>query len=210
MKILKDKKENHIIGYVALIFIIIFFSGIFSAEEGLLKVFDFSTLSGNFGTMSKNTATFQGIAGDGAKHGFLFALSLVPAVMFALGVVNVVEAYGGLKAGEKLLTPILKPLLGISGVFSVVLITSLQSMDATAGLINTLEEKNIINTKEKYIAAAFAFSAGGTIVNYFAVMSGLFEYINVSIGFPLVIIFILKFLGANLMRIYVTFIKKNI
>lgn len=206
---MKLKKEA-IKGYIALLFIIIFFSGIFSAKEGFLKVFDFSTLSGNFGTMSKNTATFQGIGGDGAKHGFIFALSLVPPVMFALGVVNVVEAYGGLKAGEKLLTPILRPLLGISGLFSVVLITSLQSMDATAGLINTLEEKQLITTKEKYIAAAFAFSAGGTIVNYFAVMSGLFEYINVSIGFPLIIIFGLKFLGANLMRLYLNFVKKEL
>lgn len=204
-----DKKENSLKGYIALFFIIIFFSGMFSAEEGILKVFDFSTLSGNFGVMSKNTTNFQGIGGDGAKHGFLFALSLVPAVMFALGVVNVVEAYGGLKAGEKLLTPVLKPLLGISGIFSVVLITSLQSMDATAGLINTLEEKELITPKEKYIAAAFAFSAGGTIVNYFAVMSGLFEYINVSIGFPLIIIFGLKFLGANIMRFYVNFVKKE-
>ncbi|MGL4641753.1 MAG: nucleoside recognition domain-containing protein [Cetobacterium sp.] len=206
---MKDGK-NQIVGYIALIFIIVFFSGLFSSEDGILKVFDFSTLSGSFGTMSRSTATFQGIAGDGAKHGFLFALSLVPAVMFALGVVNVVEAYGGLKAGEKLLTPILKPILGISGIFSVVLITSLQSMDATAGLINTLEEKKLITPKEKYIAAAFAFSAGGTIVNYFAVMSGLFDYINVSIGFPLVIIFGLKFFGANLMRAYVTFVKKSI
>ncbi len=90
------------------------------------------------------------------------------------------------------------------------LITSLQSMDSTAALINNLEEKKMITAKEKYIAAAFAFSAGGTIVNYFAVMSGLFSYINISIGLPLVIIFSLKFFGANLMRLYLTFIRKEI
>ncbi|MGL5122763.1 MAG: nucleoside recognition domain-containing protein [Fusobacteriaceae bacterium] len=204
------KKNNFFKGYLALFFIIIFFSGIFSSYEGILKVFDFSTLSGTFGIMTKNTTNFQGIGGDGAKHGFLFALGLVPAVMFALGIVNVVEEYGGLKAGEKLLSPILKPLLGISGVFSVVLITSLQSMDAAGGIINTLEDKKLITSKEKYIAAAFAFSGGGTIVNYFAVMSALFEYIDVSIGFPLIIIFILKFFGANVMRVYVNFIRKEI
>lgn len=194
-------------GYVALVFIIIFFSGMFASSQGVLKVLDFSTISGHFGTMSKTTANFQGIGGEGAKHGFLFAFSLVPAVMLALGVINVVEAYGGLMAGEKLLARVLKPLLGIPGIFSIVLVTSLQSSDATAGLINSLDDRKLIKVREKYIAAAFAFSGGGTIVNYFGVMSGLFEYIDVSIGFPLIIIFILKFFGANLMRLYVNLKK---
>lgn len=35
--------------------------------------------------------------------GFLFALGLIPAVMFALGMINVLEHYGALRAARRLL-----------------------------------------------------------------------------------------------------------
>ena len=91
-----ENKEKSILrvpwtGYLALLFAVVFFSGIFAKTGNWLGVFDFNVLTGNFGTMKDPAkATFQGLGGMGARSGFLFALSLFPTVMFALGVVEVI------------------------------------------------------------------------------------------------------------------------
>ena len=96
-------------GYAALIVAIILFSGIFSASDGWLKVFDFNTLNGSFGKIQGATQAldFRGAGGSGARDGFLFAFELIPAVILALGLVNVIDGLGGLRAAQKLMTPIL-------------------------------------------------------------------------------------------------------
>jgi nucleoside recognition membrane protein YjiH len=101
----QDKAQLHVrpIGYVALVFAIIFFSGIgivlAKSVGDWAKVFDFSTLLGSFGKIAK-AGDFRGVGGIGAKDGFLFGLTLIPPVMFALGVVEVVDWLGGLKAAK--------------------------------------------------------------------------------------------------------------
>jgi len=45
---------------------------------------------------------------------------------------KIVEYCGGLKAAQKLLTPILRPIIGIPGICYVALFSSLQSTDAGA------------------------------------------------------------------------------
>ena len=47
-------------------------------------------------------ANFRGKGGSGAIDGFMFALSLVPTVMFALAMITVFEHYGALKAARAL------------------------------------------------------------------------------------------------------------
>ena len=165
-------------------------------------MFDFNTVNGSFGTMKNANATFQGIAGTGAREGFLFAITLIPSVMLALGIINVVDHLGGLKAAQKLLSPILRPLLGIPGVAGLALIASIQSMDASAGMARALRESELITEKEKTIFGAFCFSGGGTITNYFAILAGLFSFFSVAIGLPLLVVFVFKIFGANLMRLY--------
>lgn len=39
--------------------------------------------------------------------------------MLAMGLIEVVEHYGGLKAAQKLMTPILRPILGIPGICGI-------------------------------------------------------------------------------------------
>lgn len=193
-------------GFVALIFAILFFSGIFNSSVGWLKALDFSALLGKFGglqALDGSAATFSGKGGFGAREGFMFALGLAPSVMLALGVVEVVTHLQGLKAAQKMLTPILKPLLGIPGISGLALISSLQSTDAGAGMTKFLRENEQITDKERLIFAAFQLSAGGTITNYLATGSALFAFITVPIITPLFVIFAFKFIGANLMRLYV-------
>ncbi|WBA80724.1 nucleoside recognition domain-containing protein [Endozoicomonas sp. GU-1] len=73
--------------------------------------------------------TFRGAGGSGAADGFIFALTLVPTCMFALGMVGIFEHFGALEAARKLLTPILRRLMGIPGVSGLTLIASLQNTD---------------------------------------------------------------------------------
>ena len=65
-----------------------------------------------------------------------------------------------------------------------------------------LREGNHISENQKTIFCAFQFSAGGTITNYLSTGAALFSIITVPIALPLALIFVLKFFGANLVRIY--------
>ena len=136
-------------GYIVLIIAILFFSGVFTSFEGPLKALDFTNLAGNFGKLGtleegagSLAANFRGTGGAGAKDAWMFAMTLFPTVMFALGVVKVVEYLDGLKAAQKLLTPLLRPLMGLPGISGLTLIASLQSADAGASMLNTLAEES--------------------------------------------------------------------
>ena len=156
----QDKKITWI-SYVALLFAIIFFSGIFAAHKGAISALDFNTIAGKFGVIKEFGKTFLGSAGTGARAGFLFALSLIPVTMLAMGVVEIIDQLGGLRAAQKLLTPLLKPLMGLPGATGLALITSMQSSDAGAGLTRGLKDAGIINEKERIIFAQFRVSSSG-------------------------------------------------
>ncbi len=197
-------------GYVALVFAIVFFSGLLASQKGWITAFDFSALAGKFGVMKDAAkATFQGQGGFGARDGFMFGFGLLPSVMLALGMVEIVDHLGGLKAAEKLLSPILRPLLGIPGISGLAMVTSFQSTDAGAGMTRMLRETNCITENEKTIFCAFQFSAGGTVTNYLASGAALFSFITVPIALPLVLIFVLKVFGANLVRLYLNRFEKE-
>ncbi|HBQ2314749.1 TPA: hypothetical protein L7O79_005432, partial [Klebsiella variicola] len=127
--------------WISLVVVLLVFSGLLFKVEGMawLGAFDFTTLGGAFGTMkTPETNTFIGSGGISAKAGFLFALSLVPTVMLALGLLEIFTHYGAIRAAHKLLTPLLRPLLGIPGYTGLALITDLQSTDAGAALTKEL------------------------------------------------------------------------
>lgn len=205
-------------GYAALIFGILFFSGIFKDAEGPIRALDFSNIAGEFGklgVLEDGTGTlassFRGTGGTGVKDGWLFALGLFPTVMFALGIVKVIEHLGGLAAAQKLLTPVLKPLLGIPGIAGLPLIASLQSADAGASMTKNLYDNNQITDKERNIFISFQLSGAGTITNYLSSGAILFPFLGKTpIAVPLLIILVLKVFGANLMRLYITkFVKEE-
>ena len=205
-------------GYIVLILTILFFSGIFSSAEGPIKALDFTNISGSFGSLGEITedagtlaSDFRGTGGSGARDAWLFALTLVPAVMLALGVVKVVEHLDGLRAAQKLLTPLLMPRLGIPGICGLTLIASLQSTDAGASMTAELFQDGMIDEKQKTIFASFQFSAGATLTNYLSSCAALFPFLSVPIIIPLVVVFVFKFFGANLTRIYLyKFCKEEI
>lgn len=191
--------------FVSLVVTILFFSGMLTgiADMKWLSAFDYSTLAGKFGTMKTlGKDTFVGAGGIGARAGFLFALSLVPSVMLAIGCLEVLSYYGAIKAAHKLLTPLLRPLLGVPGLTGLALITDLQSTDAGAALTKELYDQELITKKELTIIGAWQYSGAGLINNYFAIGSALFSYLTVPLLLPFALMFVFKFVGA----IYVRFI----
>lgn len=206
--------------YIALAFAMVFFSGLMKSNQWY-GVLDFTTLNGSFGKVvySVNevsegvevaTTSLRGKGGNGARDGFIFAFTLIPTVMFALGVINVLEHYGALDAARKLLSPLLRPLMGIPGSSGLSLIASLQSTDAGAAMTRQLKDEGRLSKRETDIFTMFQFTAGATIVNFFSSGAVLFTLtladgslaVTSSIGLAIVIMFAFKFIGANLFRIY--------
>lgn len=189
--------------YIALIVAILYFSGVMADFTGAkwLAAFDFNTLSGAFGKIpATGKATFLGTAGVGARQGFMQALSYTPAVMLALGCIEVLSHYGALKAAQKLLTPLLRPLLGIPGMTGLALITDLQSTDAGAALTRGLYDSGKITKKELIIMSAWQYSGAGMVNNYFTIGSAAFGFLIAPIYIPFLLIFIFKFVGAIFVR----------
>ena len=222
-----DDQKVTLGSYVALAFAVVFFSGLLKSTEWY-GVFDFTTLNGAFGKLLngvttgaggavESTATaYRGTGGSGALDGFLFALGLVPTCMFALGMINVLEHYGALRAARKLLTPLLRPLMGVPGTVGLALIGSLQSTDVGAGMTKGLADSDELTDKEKNTFTAFQFSGGALIVNFFSSGAILFTLTDAagqsvpgSIGLAVAVMFIFKVVGANIMRFYLNFASKN-
>ena len=229
--------------YIALIFAGIFFSGISVSKpvqdfgtviaeklnvepqkvHDVFSVFDFNTLNGKFGKVllpekadkpGEHPGNFSGDGGVGARQGFMFALTLMPTTLFAMGIIAVLEYYGALEAMRRLLQRILKPLMGIPGDTGLAMIASFQSTDAGAALTRALYDEGKLTAQERDIFAMFQFSAGAPITNFLstgtallgltaaAVAGGDAAKVPASVGICLGVIFIFKFVGANLMRLY--------
>lgn len=190
--------------YVAFVVAILFFSGFLMRVEGAawLSAFDYTTLIGKFGTMTNAAKnTFVGAGGKSARQGFMFALSLVPSIMLALGVLEILSEYGAIKAAHKLLTPLLRPILGLPGKTGLALITDLQSTDAGAALTKALYDEKQITKKELIVMTAWQYSGAGLISNYFATGAALFSFMLVPIFVPFVLMFVMKFVGGVICRL---------
>ncbi|AJQ99974.1 MULTISPECIES: nucleoside recognition domain-containing protein [Hafnia] len=197
------------VGYFSFFLTIIFFSGMFSGSDGWWRVFDFTVLNGSFGHVNGDSATtavtFRGVNGAGAKDGFLFALELAPSVILSLGIISVTDGLGGLRAAQQLMTPILRPILGIPGICSLALIANLQNTDAAAGMTKELAEEGEITEQEKVIFAAYQTSGSAIITNYFSSGVAVFAFLGTSVIVPLGVILLFKFVGANILRVYINF-----
>lgn len=190
--------------YLALLVVICFFSGAPGYFDNWLAAFDFNTLLGRFGLIGGTESSFAGQGGTGARHGFIFALSLIPSVMLALGVVGVAEHFGAIRAARQLLTPLMRPLLGLPGEAGLTLITSLQSSDGGGAMTRELYDSGLISDRERSVLGAFQFSAGSSITVYLTASAALIPALEVSYLAPLAVIFFYKVVGTNLMRLYLS------
>lgn len=207
-------------GYIALIFALIFFSGIFMNAKGPLSALDFTNIMGKFGTIGeivdenlrgklKIAGSFIGYGGTGARGGFAFGLTLFPGIMFSIGVIKVIEGLDGLRAAEKLLTPLMKVILGVPGELGLAVVANMQSADSSASLTKTLYDESRITEKDKVIYTGFQFPAPGTITNYFSIGSIVFAYMKVPPLIPLIVIILCKLIGGNIIRVFAEKIVKE-
>ena len=203
--------KRWISGSIALAFMAVFFSGTMVNAPGALAALDFNNVIGTFGRMGilndpaygTMAASFRGIGGTGVADAFLFVLQLVPFAVFALGFIKVVEFLGATDVAARLLSPVLKPLMGIPGIAGVTLIASWQALDGAAGLTRILADNNAINKREAIIFSQFQFTAGGPLTNFFGSGVALFAFLgDTAIGLPLIMLFVFKVVAANMMRLY--------
>ena len=183
-------------GYLAFFLTIIFFSGVFSGTDSWWRVFGATT-------------SFRGAGGAGAKDGFLFALELAPSVILSLGIISITDGLGGLRAAQQLMTPVLKPLLGIPGICSLALIANLQNTDAAAGMTKELAQEGEITERDKVIFAAYQTSGSAIITNYFSSGVAVFAFLGTSVIVPLAVILVFKFVGANILRVWLNFEERR-
>lgn len=221
-----DKKVG-IGAYISLILACVFFSGILTGNHWW-SVCDFTTLNGAWGKVVNSAkevndhlavtmGNFRGKGGNGAIDGFCFALTLIPGVMFAIAMVSVFEHYGALEAARKMLTPVLKPLMGVPGVATLALITSLQSTDGGAALTRQLKDAGELNEEELNIFTQFQYSADAPITNMLGSGAALFALTTAtgelavpsSIGVCLGVALVMKFAIANVMRFLLIFQAKK-
>ena len=199
-------EENTKVGfgaYIALALAILIFSGVFYKMPEAYKwlgAFDYTTLIGKFGTIAGSANNFQGAGGLSARAGFLFSLNLFPGVMLAMGLIEVLSFYGALRAAQVILTPLLKPILGVPGYTGLALITDLQSTDGGAAITRALHDEGRITTKNLVTICAWQYSGAGCVGNYYSTVSGLFTLFTVKVWIPMALILILKFVGGALVR----------
>jgi nucleoside recognition membrane protein YjiH len=196
-------------GWVALIFLIIAFSGLLQHRGGPFMALDFANLNGKFGTIYENI-NFQGKGGVGAREGFAFTLTLIPTVMLALGFINVADSLGALRAAEKLFRPLLRPVLGIPGIAGLAFVSTFTSSDVGAVMTKDLVDKGEITDDHRTIFVSYQYAASAVITNTFTCGAPLLPISLLPVGTIIVLEMIVKVLGANIVRIILnTRARKN-
>lgn len=186
-------------GWLALIFLIVTFSGAL-VKAGVWSAFDFQTLTGNFGEIVKGV-NFEGKGGTGAREGFIFTLTLIPTVMFALGLIQVAESMGALQAAERLFRPILRPLMGIPGVAGLAFVSSFTSSDVGSVMTKGLFEEKLITDNERTIFVAYQYAASAVVTNTLGAGAAMLPISVLPVGVIIGLLVVIKFFGANIVRI---------
>lgn len=187
-------------GWLSLILLILMFSGIFRNAEGPLKALDLTNVLGSFGKITEAGTNFLGKDGSGARDGFLLGLSLIPTTAISVGLIDVVESLGGLRAAEKLFTPILRPLLGIPGVAGLAFVSSFTSSDVGAVMTKQLVEDGLMTDDERTIFVAYQYQGSAVVLNTISTQAPLLPIIILPIGVMILFLWIFKIIGANIVR----------
>lgn len=186
-------------GWLALLFLVVSFSGTLMNAPAPWRAFDFQVLVGKFGQIAPGV-DFAGKGGSGAKDGFLFALTLIPTLMLSLGLIQVAEAMGALYAAEKVFRPLLRPLLGIPGMAGIAFISSFTSSDVASVMTKALCEDKHITDDERTNFVAYQYAGSAPVTNTVGTGAPLLPISVLPVGVVIIIIIIVKIIGANCVR----------
>ena len=188
-------------GWLSLAILVISLSGLLTKAAPPWKALDFMVLMGNFGEVSKGVI-FAGKGGAGARDGFMFAITLIPTVMFALGIIQVAESLGALRAAEIIFRPLLRMMMGIPGVSGLAFVSSFTSSDVGAVMTKGLVEDKLMTDDERTIFVAYQYAGSACVANTFGTGGPLLPISVLPVGVIILLIFIVKVIGANLVRFY--------
>jgi len=199
----QENKPNKVTwkGWLSLAILIATFSGAF-ADAGAWRAIDFQVLTGQFGEISKGII-FTGKGGTGAREGFMFTLTLIPTVMFALGLIQVAESMGALLAAERLFRPILKPLMGIPGVAGLAFVSSFTSSDVGSVMTRQLVDDKLITDDERTIFVAYQYAASAVVTNTLGAGAAMLPISVLPVGIIIALEVVVKIIGANVMRLII-------
>ena len=191
---------------LALLFVCFADASAVFGEKSLLSLLDFRALAGSFGCIE----TSEGVricdvvpkGGAGAKAGFLYCLSLVPSIMLTCGILGVLRFWRTDLAAQKLFSPLVRALCGLPGTAALAMMASLQSSDAGALETKELFARGKLTQKQRDVLAMWQFSSSGTLINVFSNGLAVLPFLVTPVGEILLVIIGAKFLGANLMRLY--------
>ncbi len=196
-------------GWVSLLFLIVSFSGLCAGQDNFLRAFDLNSLIGQFGHAEGAKVAIQGVGGNGAREGLIVALTLIPTIMLAQGLIEVCENMGALHAAEKLFHPLLRPLMGIPGVTGLAFVSSFTSSDVGAFMTKNMYESGMITDDERTIFAAYQYAGSGTVSNTIAAGAPLVPVSVLPVGAIIGLIFLVKVMGANIIRVYLKYYHKK-
>ena len=197
------KEKVPVSGWIMLALLIIMFSGVFQKVDNPLKALDYNNLNGAFGTIAGSSNNFTGSGGKGAREGFTFTLTLIPGTCFATGLIGVTEGLGGMKAAEKLFTPLLRPVLGIPGICGIAFVASFTSSDIASFSTKQLYDQGLITDDERTIFVAYQYAGSAVISNTINTQAPLLPVSLLAVGPILVIEIFCKVFGANIVRLIV-------
>lgn len=189
-------------GWVALVFLVICFSGVFANSDTPLKALDLMSLVGKFGHAEGAKIAMQGTGGFGAREGFVFSLTLAPVVMIAMGLLEVCESWGALNAAARIFQPILHFIMGVPGVVGLAFVSSFSSSDVGAIMTQNLYKEGRITDDERTIFAAYQYAGSGTVNNTVAAGAALLPISLLPAGIVILLILLVKIIGANFVRFY--------
>lgn len=190
-------------GWLALIIMLCMFSGLFGNFDGSLKflrALDLNVLIGSFGKIGEGGLNYMGAGGSGVRDGFLFALSLAPATIFCMAIIEVFSKMGVMEAFQKAFTPILKPLLGISGACGLPFVNSLNSSDIAAVLTKQIHDNGQMTDDERTILVSFMYPSSAPITNMISTQAPVLPIAVMALGPMILILVFCKLVGANIMR----------
>lgn len=188
-------------GWFALLFLVVTFSGMLMKAPAPWKALDFQVLVGSFGQIAPGV-NFIGKGGTGAQDGFLFALTLIPTLMFAMGLIQVAESMGALLAAEKLFRPLLRTIMGIPGMAGIAFISGFTSSDAGAVMTKGLYDDKHITDDERTIFVAYQYAGSAPVTNTVGTGAPLVPISVLPVGIVILIIVAVKLIGANIVRLY--------
>lgn len=204
-----QKEKIGIGAWIALIFLILILSGAFRTAEGPIKVLDFTNLSGSFGKIGDTGANLIGSGGTGAKDGFMAGFNLIPPVMFFCGLLAVFEELGAFKASDVLFRPLLRPMMGIPGKCGIAFVSSFTGSDVAAVMTKDLYDAGDITDDERTIFATYQYAGSACINNTITGGAPLVAICPVALGPCIVIMFVCKLVGANIIRLVLAMKKKK-